>query len=69
MASVVECARALQCEMRRPRVNEFVREATAYVEKNFANNPGSAASFSYPVTYEDARRWLQDFVTTRLLRT
>jgi deoxyribodipyrimidine photolyase-like uncharacterized protein len=55
--------------MRRPRVNEFVREATAYVEKNFANNPGSAASFSYPVTYEDARRWLQDFVTTRLLRT
>jgi deoxyribodipyrimidine photolyase-related protein len=36
------------------------------VEQNFTDNPGSAAAFRYPVTYEDARRWLQDFVTTRL---
>lgn len=49
-----------------PRENELVQEATKYVEARFANNPGSAAAFKYPVTYKDARRWLQDFVDTRL---
>ena len=50
----------------RPRSNAFVREATSYVETKFANNPGSSTDFKYPITYSDARRWLQDFVETRL---
>lgn len=52
----------------RPRTNEFVREATAYVERKFADNPGSSAAFKYPVTYRDAHRWLQEFVDVRLQR-
>lgn len=49
-----------------PAANEFVGEATAYVAAKFANNPGVAANFKYPVTYRDARRWLQEFVEKRL---
>ncbi|MBL8268887.1 cryptochrome/photolyase family protein [Steroidobacter sp.] len=49
-----------------PRENEFVREATEYVQAKFPNNPGSVTSFKYPVTYRDARHWLQEFVETRL---
>lgn len=52
----------------RPGANDFVREATVYVETKFSKNPGSATDFKYPVTYRDARRWLQDFVDTRLPR-
>jgi deoxyribodipyrimidine photolyase-related protein len=52
----------------RPRANGFVTEATSYVETRFANNPGESNSFKYPVTYEDARHWLRDFVATRLSR-
>jgi deoxyribodipyrimidine photolyase-related protein len=52
----------------RPRSNEFVREAADYVAARFPENPGSPTDFKYPVTYADARRWLRDFVETRLPR-
>lgn len=52
----------------RPRENQFVREASEYVANRFANNPGATTDFKYPVTYADARRWLRDFVETRLQR-
>ncbi|HKS56203.1 MAG TPA: cryptochrome/photolyase family protein [Steroidobacteraceae bacterium] len=52
----------------RPRTNEFVREAGEYVAANFGDNPGSPTDFKYPVTYPDARRWLREFVETRLPR-
>ncbi|MDY6948063.1 MAG: cryptochrome/photolyase family protein [Pseudomonadota bacterium] len=50
----------------RPAANEFVGEAVSYVAAKFPDNPGAATTFSYPVTYRDARRWLQDFVELRL---
>lgn len=50
----------------RPGENELVREATAYVQLKFPDNPGAATGFKYPVTYPDARRWLQEFVERRL---
>jgi len=49
-----------------PGPNRHVDEAIAYVEREFAGNPGTLTHFRYPVTHGDARRWLEDFVATRL---
>jgi deoxyribodipyrimidine photolyase-related protein len=46
--------------------NAYVKEAIAYVEKHFPNNPGCAKSFRYPVTRADALTWLKNFITDRL---
>lgn len=46
--------------------NEFISEARAYVEKWFPNNPGEVAEFIYPVSHEDARTWLKEFLSERL---
>lgn len=46
--------------------NAYVKEAIAYVEKHFPNNPGCANSFRYPVTRADALIWLKNFITDRL---
>jgi deoxyribodipyrimidine photolyase-related protein len=43
-----------------------VLEAQKYVAKRFPNAVGEAQNFSYPVTYEDSKTWLHDFVETRL---
>jgi deoxyribodipyrimidine photolyase-related protein len=52
-----------------PGLNEYVKEAQAYVSKNFGANYGSvsqpfAAGF-YPTTYAEADAWLLDFLTVR----
>jgi len=49
-----------------PEQNEYVREAAHYVGKRFAEHPGSVDDFIYPVTHEDAGRWLDDFLRERL---
>ncbi len=46
--------------------SKYVEEATEYVEKNFPRNPGEGSNFIYPVTFGDARRWLDDFIEERL---
>lgn len=46
--------------------NSYIEEATAYVNENFPENPGDAEGFYYPVTHEDARLWLDDFIENRL---
>lgn len=46
--------------------SKYVTEAKAYVEKYFGNNYGSAEHFMYPVTFDDAQRWLDDFLNKRL---
>lgn len=48
-----------------PVKNNYVKEAVAYVEKNFAKNYGDAEPFIYPVTYADAENWLDDFFKNR----
>ncbi|MFM8470503.1 MAG: cryptochrome/photolyase family protein [Limisphaerales bacterium] len=46
----------------------LTREVLALVEKNFAKHPGSLANFDWPVTPEQARAALDDFVAHRLPR-
>jgi len=45
--------------------NKHVEEAVAYVNKHFPNNPGST-DFIWPTNHAEAKKWLQDFITSRL---
>lgn len=45
--------------------NEYVQEATAFVNERFADNPGGT-DFIWPTNHHEAERWLEDFVTNRL---
>jgi deoxyribodipyrimidine photolyase-related protein len=46
--------------------NEFTREAAAYVNRNFPDNPGTTDGFRWPVTRRDAEQWLARFIRERL---
>ncbi|MCK7525516.1 MAG: cryptochrome/photolyase family protein [Ignavibacteriales bacterium] len=48
-----------------PEDTEYELEAIDYVEKYFPNNPGSGFDFIYPVTFEQAEDWLNDFLENR----
>ncbi|MEO5997118.1 MAG: cryptochrome/photolyase family protein [Chitinophagaceae bacterium] len=55
-----------------PAENNFVKEARAYVEKHFSKNYGlsghlvqRAKKDFYPTTFEEACKWLEDFLSTR----
>jgi deoxyribodipyrimidine photolyase-related protein len=54
-----------------PEQNEYIKEAQVWVDKHFVNNYGSTASpFGnlggfYPVTFEEADQWLDDFLAQR----
>jgi len=50
----------------RPEWNEYTRDAAAYVRDHFPGAPGDPADFSWPVTFDDAHRWLSDFLIQRL---
>lgn len=49
-----------------PETNKFVDEAITYVTSNFPDNYGNAKDFSYPVTFDDADAWLEQFLSERL---
>ena len=49
-----------------PAENAYVREACAYVDENFPDNPGATVGFPYPVTHADAEVFLDDFLSRRL---
>ncbi len=54
-----------------PRAEDFppdalTREVMREVEERFPKHPGQLASFNWPVTPEDARRSLRDFIDHRL---
>ena len=53
-------------EMARPAERASVLEAKKYVAKQFPNAIGQIQEFIYPVTYEDSKSWLSDFVDARL---
>lgn len=53
-------------EVMRPRPDQFIFEAIEYVDKNFRSNYGDANDFAYPVNFIEARKWLDDFLRTRL---
>ena len=46
--------------------NNYVKEAISWVQKRFADNPGSLESFVWPTNHQEATMWLQDFLTHRL---
>ncbi|MCX8019890.1 MAG: cryptochrome/photolyase family protein [Chitinophagaceae bacterium] len=48
-----------------PEINNYVKEAIQYVKCNFSENYGEAEPFLYPVTYEQANQWLEDFLHHR----
>lgn len=48
------------------RKNKYVKEAIAYVEKNFRTHYGDTDNFIYPVTHIAAEKWLDDFLKNRL---
>lgn len=49
-----------------PDKNKHVYEAIDYVNKHFPNNPGNAEDFNYPVTFQAAIEFLDDFLKNRL---
>lgn len=46
--------------------SEAVKEAKAYIEKNFPHAVGSVENFLYPINHEQAHEWLQKFLKERL---
>ena len=52
--------------IKRPNINGYVTEARNYVDAQFAGNYGATGDFAYPVTYRDARAWLDQFLQQRL---
>jgi len=48
-----------------PKENAHIQEARSYTERFFSKNYGSAENFIYPVSHEDADKWLQDFLNHR----
>jgi deoxyribodipyrimidine photolyase-related protein len=49
-----------------PRENEYHEEAKTYVENHFSKNYGTLHdTIRYPVTYEQTRHWLDDFLHHR----
>ena len=50
-----------------PPQNEYVTEAMSYVQEHFPGAYGDVNAFFWPVTYEDANRWFDDFLMNRLV--
>lgn len=46
----------------------YVGEALQYVENRFPDYPGQTEAFAYPVTFEGARNWLDQFLQQRFER-
>ncbi|MGB7209027.1 MAG: cryptochrome/photolyase family protein [Pyrinomonadaceae bacterium] len=53
-------------EIARPVKSQFVDEAIEYVDNNFGDNYGNADDFAYPITFEEADAWLDQFLIERL---
>ncbi len=45
--------------------NIFVQDAITYVEEHFPNNPGST-DFIWPTNHQEAKQWLDSFISDRL---
>jgi deoxyribodipyrimidine photolyase-related protein len=49
-----------------PKPNKFIKEATAYVEKHFADNYGAVdAPHFFVCSFEEAEQWLDEFIEQR----
>ncbi len=45
--------------------NKYVEEAKKWVDKRFANNPGSYDEFMWPTSHDEAGKWLYEFFKER----
>lgn len=49
-----------------PVINQYSQEAIDYVQKNFPNNYGAISEqFNYPNTFDESKRWFQQFLESR----
>lgn len=46
--------------------NKYIDEAKIYVNKHFKNNYGDVDEFIYPITHDEAKKWLKDFIENKL---
>ena len=49
-----------------PKKNNYVTEAINYVEHNFKDNYGNVDTFIYPINFDDANAWFENFLENRL---
>ncbi len=51
-----------------PEKNKFFNEAVEYTQKYFGDNPGLCdQSFRYPISFEESRKWLRQFLEQRFM--
>ena len=48
-----------------PKENQWTKEAVSYVNTNFTDHYGSIDKLYYPITYEEAQQWLDQFLSNR----
>ena len=46
--------------------NEYISEAKNYINENFSDNYGEFDEFNYPVTHQEARKQLKEFINYKL---
>ena len=49
-----------------PRINKYVKKAIKIIEKEFPDNTGVSEDFWCPITYQEAKNWLDLFIHERL---
>lgn len=45
--------------------NKYVKDAISYVNKKFGKNNGNTEHFIYPITFEESKKWFQNFIKER----
>lgn len=45
---------------------KYIKEAKTYITKHFKNNYGNTDNFIYPITRQDALKWLDHFIKNKL---
>lgn len=53
-------------DLPKPKQSDILKDATAYVDQHFPQNPGVTEEMLYPYTHEEAEIWLQRFLEERL---
>lgn len=49
-------------DIRNTSSEKYIKEAKEYTNKHFKNNHGTLDDFIYPITYQDANKWLDHFI-------
>ena len=51
-----------------PTENNFTKEASEYVSKNFGLNYGDTENFIFPIHFNEAEKWLDNFIEDRFAK-